>query len=288
MREAASSTALATALMRSLHTRLNPHPLIDDSWGERLVPEAQRQQFDEESLLGSPAFPIVITRTRYAEDALMAAAARSVTQYVLIGAGFDSFCLRRPAFAEHVEIYEIDHPATQALKVERIRACGASVPSSVHFVAADLAQMSLAEALAASPFDSSRPAFFSWLGVTMYLTKAANLATLRAIALCSPPGSELVFTYIEAARLRSPSPAFERMQDRLTAKGEPFLSGFDPDSIGEEISRCGLELIEDLSGQEALARYGRSGDASLSRSSSSHVALARVTGGTCPLPPPLV
>jgi O-methyltransferase involved in polyketide biosynthesis len=83
----------------------------------------------------------------------------------LLGAGFDSFCLRRPTFAEHVEIYEIDHPATQALKVERIRACGAS-PASVHFVPADLSHMSVGAALAASPFDSRRLAFFSWLGVT--------------------------------------------------------------------------------------------------------------------------
>lgn len=94
MNAAPSSTALATALMRSLHSRLNPHPLIDDGWGERLVPELERRQFTEESLLASPAFPNVITRSRYAEDALQAAVLRGVVQYVLIGAGFDSFCLR--------------------------------------------------------------------------------------------------------------------------------------------------------------------------------------------------
>jgi O-methyltransferase involved in polyketide biosynthesis len=112
----------------------------------------------------------------------------------------------------------------------------------------------------------------------MYLTKAANLATLRAIALCAPPGSELVFSYMDAALLQSPSPTFQKMQSRLTAKGEPFLSGFDPATLGAKLSGCGLELIEDLSGQEALARYGRSSDASLSRGSSSHIASARVTG----------
>jgi methyltransferase (TIGR00027 family) len=276
LNEAPSSTALATALMRSLHSRLNPHPLIEDGWGERLVPEPARRQFTEESLLASPAFANVITRTRYAEDALRAAVERGMKQYVLIGAGLDSFCLRRPQFAERVEIFEIDHPATQELKVGQIRACGVSLPSSVHFVPADLGKLSVAEALAASPFDSRQQAFFSWLGVTMYLPKAANLATLRAITLCSPPGSELVFTYMDAARLREPSPAFEAMQERVTAKGEPFLSGFDPDSLAAEIADCGLKLVEDLSGGQALARYGRSGDASLSKPSSSHVALARV------------
>jgi len=274
---AASSTALATSLMRALHSRLNPHPLIDDRWGEVLVPEAQRRQFDPQSLLRSPAFPNVIMRTRYAEDALQAAVTRGVRQYVLIGAGFDSFCLRRPEFAEHLQIYEIDHPATQNLKIQRMRACGVAPPASVHFVAADLAKLSVAEALAASSFDSRQYAFFSWLGVTMYLTRAANLATMRSIALCSPPGSELAFTYMDAARLRSPSPAFQKIQMRVSAMGEPFLSGFDPDSLAEEISPCGLELIEDLSVSQAVSRYGRSDDATLSRPSSSHMALARVT-----------
>jgi methyltransferase (TIGR00027 family) len=273
---AASSTAMATALMRALHSRLNPQPLIDDTWGECLVPEAQRRRFDPQSLLRSPAFPNVITRTRYTEDALQAAVARGIRQYVLIGAGFDSFCLRRPPFAEQLVIYEMDHPATQALKLQQIRACGASVPASVHFIAADLAKLSVAQALAASSFDSGQPAFFSWLGVTVYLTRAANLATMRSVAQCSPPGSELAFTYMEAARLQSPTEAFQEMQLQVAALGEPFLSGFDPDSIADDLAHCGLELIEDLSGSQVVARYGRSDDPSLSRRSSSHVALARV------------
>src|ERR1700722_9747889 len=102
---AASRTALITSWMRALHSRLNPHPLIDDTWGEVLVPEAQRAQFDPERLLSSPGFSNVITRTRYAEDALQAAVAHGVRQYVLIGAGFDSFCLRRPKFAEQLDIF---------------------------------------------------------------------------------------------------------------------------------------------------------------------------------------
>jgi O-methyltransferase involved in polyketide biosynthesis len=92
LNEAPSSTALATALMRLLHSRLNPHPLIEDGWGERLVPEPARRQFTAESLRASPAFSNVITRTRYAEDALQEAAVeRGMRQYVLIGAGLDSF-----------------------------------------------------------------------------------------------------------------------------------------------------------------------------------------------------
>jgi methyltransferase (TIGR00027 family) len=272
----ASNTALSTALMRSLHTRLDPHPLIEDLWGERLVPDELRSRFDDARLLSSPAFPNVITRTRYAEDALRTAVGRGIRQYVLIGAGFDSFCLRRPDFAQGLEIFEIDHPATQTLKVSRIAACGISLPPTVHFVAADLSKQSVAQALAGSSFDNAQLAFFSWLGVTMYLTRDANLATMRSVAQCSPPGSELVFTYMEAARLQSPSKAFEETQKQVSARGEPFLSGFDPGAIAADAAHCGLELIEDLSGVAALARYSRSDDPAPSRPSSSHVALARV------------
>lgn len=279
---AASSTALATALMRSLHTRLDPHPLIEDPWGERLVPDTLRSRFDDARLLRSPAFPNVITRTRYAEDALRTAVSRGIRQYVLIGAGFDSFCLRRPDFARKLEIFEIDHPATQTLKLSRIEECGIELPPTVHFVAADLSKLSLVQALAGSSFDSAQLAFFSWLGVTMYLTRDANLATMRSVAHLCPPGSELAFTYMDAARLQSPSPAFEEMQKQVSALGEPFLCGFDPGTIAAETARCGFELIEDLSGTEALARYGRSNDPALSRPSSSHVALARVADRKAP------
>jgi methyltransferase (TIGR00027 family) len=203
---AASRTALATSLMRAAHTRLDPHPLIDDPWGDRLVPESVRELYMDESLLGSRAYANVITRSRYAEDKLQAAVAKGVAQYVLIGAGFDSFALRRPAFAAPLQIFEIDFPATQQLKRQRIAACGLSLPACVHFIAADLAQESVAAALSRSGFDSERLTFFSWLGVTMYLTREANLATLRSIASCAPAGSELVFTYLdECVFKRSPN-----------------------------------------------------------------------------------
>src|ERR1700734_2445640 len=114
----ASRTALATSLMRAAHTRLDPHPLIDDPWGDRLVPESVRGVMADAALLQSPAYSNVITRTRYAEDALQNAVEGGATQYVLIGAGFDSFALRRPSFAAALQIFEIDFPSTQALKIE--------------------------------------------------------------------------------------------------------------------------------------------------------------------------
>jgi methyltransferase (TIGR00027 family) len=295
----ASRTALATSLMRAAHTRLDPNPLIDDSWGDRLVPETARDLFRkaalagmdaealkkalaspdtivDESLRRSRAFASVITRTRYAEDALKAAVAVGFRQYVLIGAGFDSFALRRPAFAADLQIFEIDFPATQNLKVTRIKECGLTLSDSVHFIAADLSEESVAAALTRSAFRRERLTFFSWLGVTMYLTREANLDTLKSIASCTPLGSELVFTYFDERLFRAQSASFHQMEQKVAAMGEPFLSGFNPQALAGNLASCGLQLIEDLNGDEVAARYDRVGENSLGQSSFSHIALARV------------
>jgi methyltransferase (TIGR00027 family) len=274
---APSRTALATSLMRAAHTRLDPHPLINDPWGDRLVPESTRIEIRDEELLRSRAYPNVITRTRYAEDALRAAVSRGIRQYVLIGAGFDSFALRRPAFSAELQIFEIDFPATQTFKLQRIKECGLSLPDSVHFIAADLSQESVAAALARSAFERDRLTFCSWLGVTMYLTREANLATLRSIASCTPAGSELVFTYFDAQLLQVRSESFRELEQRVAAVGEPFLSGFDPATLAATLADCGLQLVEDLNGTEAVARYDRDGAHGLGQSGYSHIALARVS-----------
>jgi methyltransferase (TIGR00027 family) len=276
---AASRTALATSLMRAAHTRLDRNPLIEDPWGERLVPPSVRAMFSDESLLQSRAYANVVTRTRYAEDALQAAVAQGIRQYVLIGAGFDSFALRRPAFSAELQIFEIDYPATQRLKLERIAECGETLPDSVHFIAADLAEESVTAALSRSSYRKDQLTFFSWLGVTMYLTREANLATLQSIASCSPPGSELVFTYFDARVFQLASASFQEMKDRVASIGEPFLSGFDPGALAADLERCGLSLIEDLGGGEVQARYGRVGEMSLGQSYFSHIALASVRQG---------
>jgi len=279
---APSRTALATSLMRAAHTRLDPHPLINDPWGDRLVPESVKRamaasnEMLDAALMGSRSYANVITRTRYAEDALQAGVSRGVRQYVLIGAGFDSFALRRPGFAADLQIFEIDFPATQGLKVERIDACGIALPDSVHLIAADLSKESVAVALARSSFETNQLTFFSWLGVTMYLTREANLATLRSIASCSPAGSEVVFTYFDARIFHALSESFRELEQRVAAIGEPFLSGFNPAELAANLAACGLDLVEDLSGAAVAARYDRGGGHNLGQSMFSHIALARV------------
>ena len=268
--------------MRAAHTRLDPHPLIDDPWGDRLVPESVKRAMAssnavlDESLMRSRSYANVVMRSRYAEDALKAGVSRGVRQYVLIGAGFDSFSLRLPEFAANLQIFEIDFPATQKLKLERIAACGIALSDTVHFIAADLSQESVAAALARSSFETHELAFFSWLGVTMYLTRDANLATLRSIASCSPPESEVVFTYLDERVFQAQSESFRELEQRVAAVGEPFLSGFDPAELPANLAACGLDLIEDLNGRQSAARYDRGGEHGLGQSPFSHIALARV------------
>jgi methyltransferase (TIGR00027 family) len=299
-----SRTALATSLMRALHSRFDPSPLFDDPWGDRLVLESERERMTERVLarmdkdararalqgpgsvldnflLTNTALPGVVIRSRYAEDALRKATVRGISQYVLIGAGLDSFVLRRPAFSEALTIFEIDNPATQTMKIQRIKECGMSLPPSVHFIATDLANEDLVSALACSCFRKDKKAFFSWLGVSVYLTRQANLATLRAVATCGAPGSELVFTYMDQAQFaqnRSQSPHNENA-NLVAQTGEPWISGFHPDEIVNDLARVGLELVENLDGKAMSERYVQANTTLGRPPASLHIALARVGKG---------
>ncbi|MBA2672505.1 SAM-dependent methyltransferase [Ramlibacter sp.] len=284
----ASRTALATSLMRALHSRHDPAPLLDDDWGDRLVPETFRAAVLAQALRANAAYADVIIRTRYAEDALQAAVARGAVQYVVVGAGFDSFAYRRPAWAADLAIYEIDHPATQAMKRQRLAACGADVSASVEFIAADLSAETLGSALARSSFQPGRLTFFSWLGVSMYLAREANLSALEAMASCAPAGSELVFNYVDQAALAPGAQvgeAFSKLKTAVSSAGEAFLSGFDPAMVGEQLEAAGLELLEDLDGEQAVARYDPSGANGLRSAAAAHIVHARVASLTAPRMP---
>jgi methyltransferase (TIGR00027 family) len=250
------------------------------SANSRAEARAESESIVDAWLRANPAYANVIIRSRYTEDALHAAIARGVRQYILIGAGLDSYALRRPAEAQHVEIFEIDHPATQSFKKERLAECAIFLPGSVHFLSADLAKESLDTVLSRSAFRSNEPAFFSWLGVTMYLTREANLASLSAIAHCGAPGSELVFTYLDEEVFRSTSESasgsFAELQRSVTSMGEPFLSGFDPKALAEELLNVGFILAEDLDDIQVDERYDPTDTNGLRPSTRSRIARARV------------
>lgn len=295
-----SATALVVALIRATHTRTSPSPLINDPWGDQLVPgpvvsairqsmlpeggsDAVDTQADIDALLrASPAYANVVLRTRYTEDALAAAISRGVTQYVLVGAGFDSYALRIPGGTEQLRVFEIDHPATQSLKIQRLTDCGIAVEERVQFLPADLSQEALGTVLARSAFNPEELTFFSLLGVTMYLSAADNRATMREIAKCGAAGSELVFTYIDEAIFSSasgPAPeAFSSIQKSVASVGEPFISGFDPVTLPRNLQKVGLVLEEDLTDPELIAQYDPMDANGLTSAPQSRIARARTTG----------
>jgi len=297
-----SHTALTAALMRAVHTRLDRPRLIDDAWGDRLVsaehkaalhrralqgtkPEARRRltRLSQDGIVDAvlrchAAYGSVILRSRYAEDALEHAVARGARQYVLIGAGFDSFIVRQPESARDIDIFEIDHPKSQALKRQRLEEYGVWLPPNVHFVPADLARESLASVLARYKFLSKPKTFFSWLGVTVYLSREANLATLRGVAASSATGSEIAFTYIDQQALEGArSKMRARMQASRGTLREPWLSGFDPATLATELKQRGLLLVEDLGSLQLRERYCAGRTDGLLPGASGHIALARVS-----------
>ena len=304
----ASRTALAVALARARHTRADPLKIIDDPWAERLMPLPARMPVyqmarihnpglpsepDAATLQGaldaylraSPAYPNAIMRTRYTEDALHRALAAGTRQYVLLGAGLDSYALRRPPEAAEVTVIEIDHPATQSFKRQCMDAQGVTVPPLLHFVAADLSTQELPAVLQGSPLRRSEPAFFSWLGVTMYLTRQANLATLRAIASSAAPGSELVFSYFDQIifdQRTVVSEAGKAIRSEVAAVGEPFVSGFDPGTLGDELRPLGYRLLADTSDTGLAQRYDPGNANGFVTTERSRIAHVRVEGAPEP------
>jgi len=298
----ASRTAIATAYFRAHHDRYANPKIFEDSLAGALLhaddvaplerfllagvakqnPELVASGADRETLIGLAlrGLVVVLTRARFTEERLAEAMRGGTDQYVIIGAGLDTFALRRPDLRERLRIIEIDHPATQAFKRGRIRDAGLAPPPNLHFAPADLETESLAEVLSRAPYDRSRPAFFSWLGVTMYLTDAAIRATLGSLRSASVAGSQLVFDYLDRAvfDLANPSPARARLFEIVRRVGEPMIFGFDPPTLEAELAEEGFHLLEDL-GPEAQKDlyYGNRTDG-LQPTATAHLARAAVAG----------
>jgi len=257
----ASTTMIGTAILRATHQVLDDDPkILDDPLAVGLVDGSSR----DEILAAAPGLSrppewfrsIFVLRSRYTEDALAQAVARGVRQYVLLGAGMDTFAYRQPAWASTIRVLEVDHPESQAFKRDTLSKKGIRVPANVEFCPIDFEEVSLAEGLAKSSLDPGNSAFFSWLGVTQYLTRPAIDATLRFI-LSMPKGSELAIEYILPPEQWSQDeqPFIKQIIEMVKESGEPWLTYFTSREMSDHLRALGFSEIELLTTEAASARY---------------------------------
>lgn len=257
-------TAESCAMIRAHHFLHAERPLVfEDSAAIELVgPEQRERCLHDTGLSGSGGAAVVLGRARYAEDMLARALQAGVDQYVLLGAGLDTFAMRHRNLPKSVRVYEMDHPETQAWKRERLTQIGGELPAGLEFVAIDFEREAIAEALRRSSYRSDRRAFFSWLGTLPYLTEQAIFATLASIAGAAAAGSEIVFDYRVAMEFVEPQDVpLVQAGDQGTAQGgEPKRSWLNPNTFPRDVSALGFELIENLSAKQLGERYfaGRS------------------------------
>ena len=251
----ASKTALGVAIRRAAHQLVDHPPVLDDPIALSLVGNVYPHRMERAMHPVARDFRcFMAARSRYAEDQLAVAVSQGVRQYVVLGAGLDTFAYRNP-FPD-LRVFEVDFPATQEWKREMLAQAGIPVPPNLTFLPIDFEHHTLAEGLATAQFDASIPAFFGWLGVVPYLTLGAFRSTLETIA-AMPPGSAVSFDYGRDPSTLGPLGriAFDRLASRVAAAGEPFQLFFTTDSMAAEFTRAGFSRFEQLDTEHINERY---------------------------------
>ena len=257
---AADSTAVRVALWRALHVEVDSPPhVLEDVVGLRLAApdEGWRSRPDMEPIFTRTFRASILARARYIEDRVVEEAGRGVDQYVLLGAGLDTFAQRRPEVASRLRVFEIDKPGAQAWKRRRLMELGFGVPEWLRLVPVDFeAGDDWWQRLAAAGFDSARPALVASTGVAMYLTREAIMATLRQVAALAK-GSTLVMSFLLPLELASPEVrvGLERAAQGARASGTPFLSFFAPDQILAMAREAGFKTAQHVSSESLAQRY---------------------------------
>jgi methyltransferase (TIGR00027 family) len=258
----ASKTALSVALRRAAHQIYDSPVVFDDPVAVGILGHEYAEQLQRTPLRPDRPFSIalrafLVARSRYAEDNLSRAVSNGVEQYVLLGAGLDTFAYRNPF--TRLRVFEVDHPATQQWKRELLQRNNIAIPDSITFTPVDFERQSLAEQLGFAGFNCQAPAFFAWLGVVPYLTLDAFRATIGFIS-SQCPGSGLTLDYGQprAVLPRLEQMAHDSLASRVEKAGEPFQLFFTPPEIAAELSF--FHSVEDLGAAEINARYfsGRS------------------------------
>ncbi|KVT16695.1 methyltransferase [Burkholderia sp. MSMB1459WGS] len=254
------STAERVALWRALHVELDepPHVLADEV-GLRLLapPPGWQRRGDMDQRFTRPFRASIVARARFIEDLVVDEAARGVNQYVILGAGLDSFVQRRPEMASRLTVFEVDPPAPQAWKRRRLIELGFGVPDWLRFVPVDFeAKQSWHDALVRAGFDADKPAVVVSTGVSMYLTHEANVAALREVASLAP-GSTFAMTFLLPLEHADPDvrPGLEMAAKGARESGTPFISFFTPAQICALATQAGFTRAEHVSAADLTRRY---------------------------------
>src|SRR5499425_2312271 len=251
MRKSRAPTAVVIARQRAAHQVLDHGSILHDPFAMKILGEDEKDvlQFATQNPLGSLGRLFTSARSRIAEDALSRAVERGIRQIVILGAGLDTFALRNPHGSRQIRIYEVDHPATQAWKRQRLAEAQLALPRWLIFVPVDFERDALGEMLVGAGFQQNSPAFFTWLGVVPYLTLDAIGSTLDYMA--SIQDSEVVFDYMEP-----PQGFSEEMREFVTKRteqlekiGERWASRFEPAGIAAILRSHGFSDIEDINFQ---------------------------------------
>jgi methyltransferase (TIGR00027 family) len=253
------NTALRVALWRALHVEADPPPhVFEDRVGLQLAaPDEGWRSRPDMSPFTRPFRASIVARARFIEDLVTERAGQGIAQYVILGAGLDTFAQRRPELASRMVVFEIDQPGPQAWKRQRLVELGFGIPPFLRLVPVDFETgEAWWERLTAAGFDVARPAVVASTGVSMYLTREAILAMLRQIAGLAP-GSTFAMTFMLPIELADPElrPAIERAAQGARANGTPFISFFTPAEIMELARSAGFKDARHVSAAALAQRY---------------------------------
>jgi len=254
--QGASKTAELVAAGRAIHNRYDRPVILEDPYAVEfcgpfwktvvLFPPLKWLMHDVVLRRIVPVIPTLLVRALYCERQAELAIRRGVTQYVIIGAGYDSFAMRRTDLTGSVTVFEVDQEGTQELKRRRMAKAGIAEPERVRYVAADLNETPLVDALTPHGFDPEKPAFFSWLGVSYYLPRKSVEALFHLVSRDMASGSAIVFDYL-AEFEATPDHAREthlRCMKFVAKKGEPWIMAFDPNTLATDLREAGFSHID--------------------------------------------
>jgi methyltransferase (TIGR00027 family) len=273
-----SRTAQRVAMRRAAHQLLDDPKVFHDPLAVAITDGASERPSDAQRPFARALRAFIAVRSRYAEDQLARAVERGVRQYVVLGAGLDTFAYRNPFRSAGVRVFEVDHPATQEWKRQQLRQSRIAIPEEMTFAAVDFEKQSLKDGLIEAGFHKQQPAFFSWLGVTPYLSRPAFDATVQFVA-DMPSGSGVAFDFAVERSLLSPIQqlALDALAARVARAGEPFQLFFDPAALVRDLASLGFGHIEDLAGEEINARYFAGRSDGLAVSGGGHLLSAQVS-----------